>query len=480
MSWKDIAAPILLRLPSVRRPSGHVPFNKKMLWTASVLAVYFTMTNVGLLGLAQGGSDVFGNFRSILAGGQGSLLQLGIGPIVTASIVLQLLDGADMLPLDTDNDPRDQALYQGLQKFLVMVMVVFTGAPLVFGGGFLPADAQLGAALGIGTFGVEMLIFGQIVLGGIIILFLDEIVSKWGIGSGVGLFIVAGVAQRLIGGVFSQLLPGWYGLVFKDQLSGILSGEGIQQLLFGTGQIIPLITTLLIFAIVVYAESTRVEIPLSNARVKGARGRFPVKLIYASVMPLIFVRAVQANIQFIGRIINQQLGSAMPGWLGVYAQGQPVGGLFYYLAPIQGPQQWMWWLAGATAEPHQLLARVLVDIVMMIIGGAVFAIFWVDTTGMGADATAEQIHNSGMEIPGFRRNTSSMERVLERYIPYLTVLGGILVGLLAILANLLGTIGGVTGTGLLLAISITYKLYEQIAQEKLMEMNSMFRRLFEG
>jgi preprotein translocase subunit SecY len=221
-----------------------------------------------------------------------------------------------------------------------------------------------------------------------------------------------------------------------------------------------------------------VEIPISNSRAKGARGRFPVKLIYASVMPLILVRAVQANIQFIGRIINDQLGAGMPTWLGVYADGQAVSGLFYFLTPIQSPQQWMFWIGGVTADPSEVAIRIAIDITWMVIGGAVFAIFWVETTGMGAESSAKQIKSSGLQIPGFRRSTSVIEKVLDRYIPYVTVIGGALVGLLAVLANLMGTIGGVTGTGLLLAVSITYKLYEEIAETKLMEMNKQIRQLF--
>jgi preprotein translocase subunit SecY len=83
-----------------------------------------------------------------------------------------------------------------------------------------------------------------------------------------------------------------------------------------------------------------------------------------------------------------------------------------------------------------------------------------------------------MQIPGFRQNVRSIERVLEQYIPQVTVIGGALVGLLAVMANMLGTIGGVSGTGLLLTVSITYKLYEEIAEEQLMEMHPMMRQMF--
>jgi preprotein translocase subunit SecY len=485
MSWKETAEPMLSRMPNVARPEGHVPFRRKLGWTAGVLVLYFFLTNVTIYGLGTN-SDAFGQFRTLLAGQQGSILQLGIGPIVTASIVLQLLGGANLLGLDT-NDPRDQVLYQGLQKLLVVVMVCLTGLPMVFAGGFLNADPQVVQSLGVSTGAVQWLMFAQIFVGGLLILFMDEVISKWGVGSGIGLFIIAGISQRLIGGFFA--VPGltgnrgffasWYAIIFGDaQLGPVLGGSGLQALLLQPGQILFLFTTVLIFVVVVYAESVRVEIPLSHARVKGARGRFPVKLIYASVLPMILVRALQANIQFLGRILNAQW-AGMPAWLGVYQQGSPVGGLFYYFAPIYSYQDWMWFAGFAgNNEWYQVLARLGVDLTFMIIGGAIFAIFWVETTGMGPESTAKQIQNSGMQIPGFRQSPGVIEKVLERYIPQVTVIGGALVGALAVLANLFGTIGQVSGTGLLLTVSITYKLYEEIAEEQLMEMHPMMRQMF--
>ena len=489
MSWKDTAEPVLTRMPAVRRPEGHVPFKRKLGWTAGILVLYFFLTNVVLFGLGGESGDVFGQFRSILAGESGSLLQVGIGPIVTASIVLQLLGGADLLGLDTQNNPRDQVLYQGLQKLLVVIMTALTALPMVFAG-FLSADPTVASNLGISVGMLEWIIFAQVFVGGILILFMDEVVSKWGVGSGIGLFIIAGVSQRMIGGLITfpavspadqwGFIPMWGRIILgRTETASPLTPQGIEDILINEGQLLAIFTTIAIFVIVVYAESVRVEIPLSNTRVKGARGRFPVKLIYASVLPMILVRALQMNIQFVGRIMNAQW-AGMPTWLGVYdSDGNVVNGLFYFLAPIQQPQDWMWFVgAGGGNSPLEIMTRVSIDLTIMVFGGAIFAIFWVKTTDMGPEATAQQIHNSGMQIPGFRQNVRSIERVLDQYIPQVTVIGGALVGLLAVGANMLGTIGDVSGTGLLLTVSITYKLYEEIAEEQLMEMHPMMRQMF--
>ncbi|WP_248516641.1 preprotein translocase subunit SecY [Salinarchaeum laminariae] len=479
MGWKEVAEPVLSRMPVVRRPDSHVPFKRKLAWTASVLVLYFFLTNVLLWGMSDS-ADAFGQFRTVLAGAQGSLLQVGIGPIVTASIVLQLLGGANLLGLDTD-DPRDQVLYQGLQKLLVVIVTLLTAVPMVYAG-FIQPDQQVAAQLGVSTSAIRLLLVTQIFIGGLLILYLDEIVSKWGVGSGVGLFIIAGVSQRLVGGFLSLdggFFANWFDIITgRTPIGPIIGGGGLMDILLAPGNLLALMTTIFIFIVVVYAESVRIEIPLSHARVKGARGRFPVKLIYASVLPMILVRALQANVQFFGQLLNRQ--GMMPAWLGVYTDGNPVGGLMYYLAPIYTPQDWMWFAGQTPAgiEAWQIMIRVGIDLTFMVVGGAIFAIFWVETTDMGPEATAKQIQNSGMQIPGFRQDVGVVEKVMERYIPHVTVIGGALVGLLAVMANMLGAIGGVSGTGLLLTVSITYKLYEEIAEEQLMEMHPMMRQMF--
>jgi preprotein translocase subunit SecY len=490
MGLIDVLEPLIVRVPAVSRPKKHVPFKKKLYWTLGVLLVYFALTNVTVYGVNVQG-DLFGQFRSVLAGAQGSILHLGIGPIVTGAIVMQLLDGSNMLPFDT-NEPRGQALYQGSQKLLVILMSILTAAPMV-ASGFLQPATGMGLPANIMAF----VVFAQVAMGGILILYLDEIVSKWGVGSGVGLFIIAAISQRLVGGIFdwsttggvagiadlsTGLLFRWY-QIFSGQYDpgfALTSGDGFLFLMTYGGQILFVLTTVMIFAFVVYAESVRVEIPLSHSRVKGARGRYPVKLIYASVLPLIFVRAIQANLQMFGQMVYSQM-SNPPGWFGVYDQatGQATSGLMYYLQPIQSPLDWMWFLpVGPDQAAWQILIRLGVDFAFLTIGGAVFAVFWVETADMGPDAVARQIQNSGMQIPGFRQNPAVVEKVMDRYIPQITVMSGLLLGILAVAANLLGTIGNVTGMGLLLTVSITYKLYEEIAEEQMMEMHPMMRKMF--
>ena len=125
--------PITDRLPAVKKPEGHVHFRTKMLWVIVILVFYFVMTNVFIYGLDQTQTlDIFAQYRAILAGAQGSLMHLGIGPIVTASIIMQLFVGAKIIKLDLTNK-EDKAVYQSTQKFLVIVMILVEAVPQVFG-----------------------------------------------------------------------------------------------------------------------------------------------------------------------------------------------------------------------------------------------------------------------------------------------------------------------------------------------------------
>jgi preprotein translocase subunit SecY len=474
----DRIEPFLQRLPAVTKPEGHVHFRRKLTWTIGVLVIYFVLTNVRLFGLSPASQDLFGFYRAIMAGSQGSLVQLGIGPIVTASIILQLFKGADIIKLDT-SDPRDQAVYQQLQKLLIFVMIVVEAVPQVLGG-YLRPDPALATSTGWGFGAISLLIFLQVCFGGLLVLFLDEIVSKWGIGSGVGMFIVAGVAQGLVTGTINWtadpttgLAVGWiprFIQIFQTfTIQQLLSAQGLIFLLF-QGNVLAIISTVAIFAIVVYVETTRIEIPLAHSAVRGARGRFPVKLVYASVLPLILVRALQANVQMIGILLY----NAGFTWVGTYQGNTPTSGLMYYLAPINGPNNW---IPGLTMNPGwQVALRCSIDIAVMVVGGVIFALFWVETTEMGPKAVAEQIQRSGMSIPGFRRDPKIIERVMKRYIPKVTVIGGAFIGFLAVIAGFFGTIGNVGGTSLLLAVSIVYRLYEQLANEEVMEMHPVLRR----
>jgi preprotein translocase subunit SecY len=469
----DRMEPLLAAMPAVKSPEGHVHFKNKLMWTVAVLILYFALTNIPVFGLDSSSQDVFLYWRALLAGASGSIVHLGIGPIVTASIVLQLLKGADILTIDT-SETRGQVMYMGLQKILILVMIVIEAAPNLVGGFMRPDPAIAQNFFGGNLFAVSLIIFIQICIGGFLVFMLDEVVTKWGIGSGVGLFIIAGISQALVNGFVNWApVSDPYPVGFFPRLVAIgLDGASYFQY-FGK-DILAFVTTIAIFLIIVYVESTRIEIPLAHAQVRGARARFPVKLIYASVLPMILVRVLQANIQMLGMFLSN-VGITV---LGKFSGQRPIDGVMYFLAPVNGPSDWMWWITDLGHPVWQVILRLGVDIIFMVVGGAIFALFWIKTAGLDSKDVARQIQLSGMSIPGYRRNTQVLEKYLDRYIPKVTIIGGVFIGILSVVANLFGVVGSVSGTGLLLTVSITYRLYEEIASQQIMEMYPFMRTFF--
>ncbi len=488
-----VLQPYFERIPSVERPKRHVSFKEKFAWTVGILLLYFVLTNVPVFGLSPRSIDIFAQYRAFFAGASGSILALGIGPIVTASIVLQLLVGAGIIRLDLTN-PEDRAVYQDFQRFLVFVMIALEAFPQI-AGGFLRPNIDLAKSLGISPDFLSFLIFMQLFIGGVLIVYMDEVVSKWGIGSGVSLFILASISQAIIIGLFNWVSPGG-GIppgvvpkliyIFQNYpLEHLLSLSGL-SILFIDGGILALITTIAIILLVVFAEGTRIEIPLAHHLIRGARGRYPIKLIYASVLPMIFVRALQANIVIFGLILYRN----GIKFLGEYApnSSQPISGLMYLLSPVRSPYDWVPSLVKdptrnalapyfADMPDWMIILHLVIDALILIIGGILFAIFWVETSGMDARTVASQIAKSGLQIPGFRKSPQVLEKILSRYIPKVTIIGGAAIGVLTLIANMLGTVGNVSGTGLLLAVSIAYRFYEDLTRERMTEMHPMLRRL---
>ena len=95
---------ILSNLPEVKGPlKKHLPFKEKLKWTSIMLVSFFVLSILPLFGLGQNSLARFEQLSIILGASFGSIISLGIGPIVTASIVLQLLNGSGILKIDTKN-----------------------------------------------------------------------------------------------------------------------------------------------------------------------------------------------------------------------------------------------------------------------------------------------------------------------------------------------------------------------------------------
>jgi preprotein translocase subunit SecY len=511
MGLEDSYIQLLKRLPGVTEPIKRQGFKERMKWTGIALLIYFLMTQITVYGISKTNYEYFKYLEILLGSTFGSLVTLGIGPIVTASIILQLLVGSKIIPWNLSED-RGRTLFQGTQKLLAILFCLLEGYVYVAFGA-IAAEA-----------GMLPVVVIQLALGGWIVLFMDEVVSKWGFGSGVSLFIVAGVAKTIVVRAINPLTSdGTISTGIQNPPAGAIPNAGI---LLGAGEplsafivMLPIIATIIVFMLVVYVQAIRVEIPLAFSTVRGFGRRWPLKFLYSSNIPVILIGALLANVQVFAKMLAERGGNE---WLGVFdAQGNPIGGLILFLSHprttaisglmicaglfallgallfyfskrsggvkivlLSGVIGGLLWYFGMTAAGLTSLivispldvARLLTYALFMIGGSIMFSVFWVSTAGMDAKTVAGQIESTGMQIPGFRRDIRIIEKVLNRYIPALAILGGAAVGFLAAFADFTDALG--TGTGILLSVMIVHQFYEQISMQHMEDMHPALRRFF--
>src|SRR5665647_1735621 len=363
--------PIGRILPEIKKPERKVSFNEKIFWTALVLVIFLVMTEIPLYGVAQSASDQFGQLRVIFASNRGTLMELGIGPIVTAGLILQLLAGSSIIKCDMSNH-EDRGLFTSASKVFTIVLTGIQAGAYILSGMYGP---NLSGP-------VILIIFAQLIITGVVIMLMDELVQKgWGLGSGISLFIMAGVAQTILWSTFSPPTG-----LFVGSLSSYLGGQiTLGEWAFGSaGGVYPsllgLIATISVFIIVIYLQGIRIELPMSYAGYKGFRSRYPIKLLYVSNLPVIFASALFANVFFFSQLLWSTQGRPAPGQniitdiAGQFnaSNNQPLGGLAYY---VTAPHN----LQNVAIEPLRAAAYLGILVVFC----AVFSLIWLEVGGLG-------------------------------------------------------------------------------------------------
>ncbi len=473
------AKKIFSYIPEVKKPDEKkLSFNVKFKWTLIILGAFFILANIPLYGLSTNALQRFEYLAVILGTDFGSIISLGIGPIVMASIILQLLTGSKILNIDLTSEDGKK-LFQGLQRILVFFFIIFESLIYVMMGGL---QANPGFA--------PLLIF-QLMLGGLVIYYMDDVTQKWGFGSGVSLFIAAGVSWRLITSAFQFInqqgrncLLDFSGTACSGKVLVIIQSLINKYPLEFLSAFAAIAITILIFLVIVWTQSLKVEIPLSFGKIRGYSMKWPLSFFYASNIPVILAAALVANIQLFGGIMENAASlcaqgactgvakfASYFGFLGHFVNGQAVSGLAFWM----GNTNMLELLIRGGFLPIFLIQG-LTHILFFVFFSTLFAIFWVNTSGMDAKSQAHKISSSGLQIAGFRQDERILESILERYIMPLTVMGGIAIGLLAAVTDLLGAL--VSGTAILLVITIMFQFYQNIAQQHQMDMNPSFRKFF--
>jgi len=458
----DLVKPCMCVLPEVSSPDRKIPFREKVLWTAISLFVFLVCCQIPLYGIMTNKSaDPFYWMRVILASNRGTLMELGISPIVTSGMVMQLLAGSKIIDVD-QSLKEDRTLFQGAQKLFGMIITIGEAVAYVVSGMYGEIK-ELGA-------GNAILIIMQLFFAGVIVIILDELLQKgYGLGSGISLFIATNICESIVWKAFSPttintgkgtefegaVIALFHLLISKSDKVMALKEAFYRQ---NAPNITNLLATVLVFFIVIFFQGFRVDLQVKNNKVRGHQGSYPIKLFYTSNIPIILQTALVSNLYFFSQLLYKRFKSNMlvnllGQWQEVDYSGQsiPVGGIAYYISPPQS-------FTDIWDDPIHAIFYIF----FVLTSCALFSKTWIDVSGSSARDVAKQLKEQGMSMQGHR--DTSMYNVLNRYIPTAAAFGGACIGGLTILADFLGAIG--SGTGILLAVTIIYQYFEIVYKEK--------------
>merc|ERR1719275_217395 len=388
-------------------------------------------------------------------------MELGISPIVTSGLVMQLLAGSKII--DVDHSVReDRALFSGAEKLLGILITIGEAVAYVLSG-------MYGDVRELGAWNA-LLIITQLFMAGIIVILLDEMLKKgYGMGSGISLFIATNLCESIIWKSFSPTTvnagrgPEFEGAIIAlfhllitrpDKIRALKEAFYRQNL----PNVTNLLATVLVFLVVIYFQGFKVLLPVQQRGQRGHETTYPIKLFYTSNIPIILQTALVSNLYFFSQLLYKRYsGNLLVQLLGVWkesANGQtkPISGFAYYVSPPMSFNE-------VLGDPF----HACVYFAFILAACALFSKTWIEVSGQSANDVARQLTEQGLVIKGHRSDRKSLKKELNRYIPTAAAFGGMCIGALTVFADFLGAIG--SGTGILLAVTIIYQYFEVFKKE---------------
>ncbi|KFV17573.1 Protein transport protein Sec61 subunit alpha-like 1, partial [Tauraco erythrolophus] len=180
-----------------------IQFREKVLWTAITLFIFLVCCQIPLFGIMSSDSaDPFYWMRVILASNRGTLMELGISPIVTSGLIMQLLAGAKII--EVGDTPKDRALFNGAQKLFGMIITIGQAIVLQHDENTEAGNESVILDLIPSCSCSVLFLSSQLFVAGLIVLLLDELLQKgYGLGSGISLFIATNICETIVWKAFS-------------------------------------------------------------------------------------------------------------------------------------------------------------------------------------------------------------------------------------------------------------------------------------
>ncbi len=411
---------VFTKLGLVLRDSS---IRKRILFTLGALAVFRVLAAIPIPGVDTSRlqaflstNDFLGLLNVFSGGGLStlSIIMLGVGPYITASIIMQLM---------TIMSPKLKALYQeegeiGRRKFAQFSRMLTVPLAMLQGYSFLALLHNQGVIGDLGTFGYLLNIL-IITAGSLLIMWIGELISEFGIGNGVSIIIFGGIVARLPVAI-SQFL-----ITYDPSQIPVYIAILVAALL-------------VILGVVVITEAER-PIPITYAkRVRGMKvyggvsTYLPLRLNQAGVIPIIFALSIllfpQMIFQFLVNVNISAVKTVASAVLGFLANPWYYS-IFYFILVFV----FTYFYTAVTFDPNMI---------------------------------AENLQKGGAFIPGVRPGQSTSQYV-ARILTRLTLVGASFLGVIAVLPLIIRAITGITtfaigGTALLIVVSVVIDIIKKV------------------
>lgn len=343
-----------------------------------------------------------------------SIVMLGVGPFITASIIMQLMTvmSPKIKSLYTEEGEAGRAKFTQYSRLLTLPLAVLQGF------GFLTLLKTQGVIVGLSTFEFAVNVI-LITAGSMLLMWIGELITEYGIGNGVSIIIFAGIVATLPSTVQQ--------LAFSYEPSQLPLYVGFSA-----------VALLIIYAVVVMTEAER-PVPITYAKQSrggstygGSSSYLPLRLNQAGVIPIIFALSIMLFPQM---VLNILMAFDLP-W---------VGGVNETVTAVLSNQ----WIYGAIYFAMVFL----------------FTFFYTAVT-FDPESVSKNLQRSGAYIPGIRPGTNTSE-YLGGLITRLTLVGAIFLGIVAVLPLGMQAATGIAalaigGTAVLIVVQVVLDLIRRL------------------
>ncbi len=425
-NWKDKMSikNLVGKIPEVKYPREELSIVDRIKWTAGV-AVLFLVMGFVQLPLSSDTTPFFymNTFYQTI-----TMITLGIGPIVTAIFLLQILLRLNILRVDL-GDSDDRKFFYGMQKILILSLAILGASAFV--SGFHLA----------GSFIVFVFLVSILVLGALSLMYMDEIVVKWGLGSGLALFISVGVVKILLYRLFNPVADNF------GNIQGIIPNfinRVVNWGIFDFPLLFPAITTAFMFVIIFIGFRKKNVFLISTETVSG---KYSMKFFYVSTLALGYY-AVTASIRMWSGFFGVDIFSPHLD-MDFFQEVVYIVGYNLSLGELQGLFTSGWYmLLDLSVLIHLMVYSVAVILLSLVLG-------YISAKVAGLDMFYMR------QSPGIKiMIADDKEQELRNKIRVMIIISSLSVGVLSLIGDLFGII--LTFGGALITVGYLHRCYEEI------------------